>query len=189
VLASQQPQRLTAVEYLAWESQQEHRHELADGIPIAMTGGSLAHNDLAINLLGILRPHTQAKNCRINLADAKLQVNDTTYRYPDLMVSCDDRDRAATDALRHPCLIVEVLSPGTAARDRGEKLREYRGLSGLQEYLLIGTQQILVEIYRRGAGRFWLYDAYGSGENLHLESLDVDLEIDALYQDIPIVTP
>jgi hypothetical protein len=46
--------------------QQEHRHELADGIPIAMTGGSLAHNDLAIRLLSYLLPHI--KNCRINLA-------------------------------------------------------------------------------------------------------------------------
>lgn len=139
---------------------------------------------LAINLLSYLRPHTQTQNCRINLADAKLQVNDTTYRYPDLMVSCDDRDRTATDALRHPTLIVEVISPGTAARDRGEKLREYRTLPSLREYLLVETQQIFVEIYRRGTGRFWLYDTYGSGEILHLESLNVDLEIDALYENI-----
>jgi Uma2 family endonuclease len=184
VLATPNPPRLTAQEYLAWESQQEYRHELADGIPIAMTSGSLAHNDLAIRLLGYLLPHV--KNCRINLADAKLQINDTTYRYPDLMVSCDDRDRTATDALHHPKLIVEVLSPGTAARDRGEKLHEYRSIASLQEYLLIETQQILVEIYRRSPSRFWLYDTYTSGETLHLDSLDLDLVIDDLYSNIAI---
>jgi len=182
MVATPQPQPLTASQYLAWETQQEHRHELANGIPIAITGGSLAHNDIAINLLSALRPATRSQNCRLNLADAKVQINDTTYRYPDLVVSCDERDRVATEALRHPCLIVEVLSPGTAARDRGEKLREYRSLSSLHEYLLLDSQSIFGELYRRSQSRFWLYDTYSKGEIIRLESVGIDLAIDAIYE-------
>jgi Uma2 family endonuclease len=182
VVATPQPQPISAAQYLAWEPQQELRHELAGGIPIAMTGSSLAHNDIAINLLSTLRPHTRSQNCRLNLADAKVAINDTTYRYPDLVVSCDDRDRSATDALRHPSLIVEVLSPGTASRDRGEKLREYRSLLSLQEYLLIDSQEIFVEIYRRSQSRFWLYETYSQGEAIRLESVGIELAIETLYE-------
>lgn len=180
VVATPQPQPISAAQYLAWEPQQELRHELAGGIPIAMIGGSLAHNDIAINLLSALRPHTRSQNCRLNLADAKVAINDTTYRYPDLVVSCDDR--SATDALRYPSLIVEVLSPGTASRDRGEKLREYRSLLSLQEYLLIDSQEIFVEIYRRSQSRFWLYETYSRGEVIRLESVGIELAIETLYE-------
>ncbi|NJN62804.1 MAG: Uma2 family endonuclease [Coleofasciculaceae cyanobacterium RL_1_1] len=184
MVATPQPQVVSAAQYLAWEPQQERRYELVRGIPIAMTGGSLAHNDIAINLLSALRPATRSQNCRLNMADAKVQISDTTYRYPDLVVSCDDRDRAATDALHYPCLVVEVLSPGTTARDRGEKLREYRSLPSVQEYLLIDSQEIFGEIYRRSQSRFWLYETYGRGEVIRLESIGIELAIETLYESV-----
>jgi len=41
------------------------------------------------------------------------------------------------DALTNPRLIVEVLSPGTASRDRKEKRTAYQALPSVMEYLLI----------------------------------------------------
>ncbi|MEO0771238.1 MAG: Uma2 family endonuclease [Cyanobacteria bacterium J06649_4] len=67
------------------------------------------------------------------IADVKVNVSATLYRYPDLIVTCDPQDQQATDAFSHPKLIVEVLSPKTEAKDRGEKWREYRALPSLEE--------------------------------------------------------
>ena len=59
-------QKMTAEEYLEWEAKQEFRHEYIDGEILAMTGGSLPHNDIAINFCMALRPHVRQRGCRVN---------------------------------------------------------------------------------------------------------------------------
>lgn len=175
---------MTVAAYLDWEARQELRYEFVNGHVFAMTGGSLAHNDIAINLLTALRPHTRRQGCRINMADAKVNITPQIYRYPDLIVSCDEQDKAALDALRYPKLIVEVLSPGTETLDRSEKFKEYRSLPSLEEYILVSSTQMEVEIYRRGEGRMWLYSAYQSNDIIRLESVEFELPVEQLYEDV-----
>ncbi|MDA0673033.1 MAG: Uma2 family endonuclease, partial [Cyanobacteria bacterium] len=93
MVATPQPQRMTVATYLEWELRQDMRYEFVHGDVLAMTGGSLAHNDIAINILTALRPQVRAAGCRINIADAKVQVTPSIYRYPDLVVSCDPQDQ------------------------------------------------------------------------------------------------
>lgn len=184
MITSSSPSRMTVEEYLAWEPRQELRYEYVNGDIVAMTGGSIAHNDIAINLLSALRPHLRQQGCRINLADVKVNVAATLYQYPDLIVTCDPQDQQATDAFSHPKLIVEVLSPNTEAKDRGEKLREYRALPSLEEYVLISSTQISVEIYRRAEGKFWLYSSYAEEDSIKLESIDFEFPVRLLYENI-----
>ena len=181
------PQPLTPMtvgDYLEWEPRQERRYEYLHGQVVAMTGGTLPHNDLAINLLTVLRPLVRAQGCRINIADAKVKVTPSIYRYPDLVVSCDARDKAALNAIQFPTLIVEVLSPATESIDRSDKFREYRTIPSLQEYVLISSTQVAVELYRRGEGRMWLYYPYQEGDLIRLESLGLDCPIDQIYDDV-----
>ena len=105
MIATPQPQKMTVEAYLAWEPGQEIRHEFVNGEVFAMTGGTLPHNDIAINLLTALRPSVRTQGCRINIADAKVNITKSIYRYPDLVVSCDDRDRTALNAIKYPKLI------------------------------------------------------------------------------------
>ena len=182
MIAIPQPHPMTVAAYLDWEPHQELRYEFVNGDVVAMTGGSLPHNDIAVNLLAALRPAVRVQDCRINIADAKVKVSASIYRYPDLVVSCDADDLAAIDAIQAPRLIVEVLSPATEAVDRGEKLQQYRQLPSLQEYVLISSTEVNVEIYRRGQGRLWLYAAYQAGEELTLESIGVTLTVALLYE-------
>jgi len=182
MIATPQPQPMTVQDYLTWEPQQELRYEFVDGDIFAMTGGTLPHNDIAINLLTALRPRIRTQGCRINIADAKVNVTPSIYRYPDLIVSCDKRDQTALYAIQYPKLIVEVLSPGTEAIDRGDKFKEYRTLSSLEEYVLISSAE--VEIYRRGEGRLWLYTAYQGEDTICLESVDFELPIALLYEGV-----
>ncbi len=176
---------MTAVEYLAWEPQQEQRYEYINGEIVAMTCGTVPHNDIAINLLTALLPPVRASGCRINMADVKLCVNETgLYYYPDLMVSCHPQDLNARKFIQFPKLIVEVLSPGTADKDRTDKFTDYQSIPTLQEYLLISSEKISAECYRRGEGRMWLYYPYSSGDLIALESLGLTLAIEQLYTSI-----
>jgi Uma2 family endonuclease len=173
---------MTAAEYLSWEPLQEIRYEYINGNIVAMTGGTIPHNDIAINLLTALLPSVRASGCRINMADVKLCINESgLYYYPDLMVSCHPQDLSARKFIQFPQLIVEVLSPGTADKDRTDKFTDYQNIPILQEYLLISSEKISVECYRRGEGRMWLYYPYISGDLINLESLGMSVEIEQLY--------
>ena len=102
----------------------------------------------------------------------KLFVADAdAYLYPDVMVTCDERDRRAELAIEHPRLVVEVLSDSTAAYDRGIKFAAYRKLADLREYLLVDVDQRRLELYRRAAGRWILLESERDGPALRLESV------------------
>lgn len=104
---------MTASEYLTWEPLQDLRYEFINGQVVAMTGGTIAHNDIALNLNDRLRAALRPKGCRVNVADVKVQVEATgNYFYPDVIVSCDDRDRTATTEIRFPELLISNLFEG-----------------------------------------------------------------------------
>jgi len=159
VAPPQQPPPMSVEQYLEWEPQQDIRYEYANGKAFAMTGGTIphngiAHNDIPLNLYTALRPHLRSRNCRINVADVKVQINpNNLYYYPDIIVSCNPDDLNARKFIQHPKLIVEVLSPGTEAKDRGEKFADHQKITSLQEYILIDSEKVLVECHRRGEGR------------------------------------
>lgn len=175
---------LTVEEYLEWEAQQDVRYEYVEGEVVAMTGGTIPHNDIAINLLTVLRPHIRARKCRINIADVKVQVTPTVYFYPDLVVSCDERDRNAIKLIQYPKLIVEVLSPSTEADDRGRKFNYYRSLATLEEYVLVSSEEMSVERFRRGEGKLWLYTPYNAGDTITWDSIGASCAIEQIYEDV-----
>lgn len=185
MIATPQPPNMTIAEYLEWEPLQELRYEYIHGTVIAMAGGTIPHNDIALNLYRALYPQVRSKGCRINVADVKVEVNSNSpYYYPDVVVSCHPDDLTARKLLRHPKLIVEVLSPGTEAKDRGEKFAHYRSSPTLQEYVLIESEKVGVECYRRGEGRLWLYYPYIDGDVITLESIDFSFPIALLYENV-----
>jgi Uma2 family endonuclease len=181
----QYPQKMTAAEYLEWEAKQEFRHEYVDGEILAMTGGSLPHNDIALNFYRALYPHVRQRGCRVNVSDAKVQARkNSRYFYPDVVISCNPDDLKSREFIQQPKVIVEVLSPGTANYDRTKKLKYYRQIPSLQEYILVDSEEIAVEVYRRGEGKMWLYYEYEAGEVISLESIGFECAIELLYEGV-----
>lgn len=181
----QQPQKMTVEEYLEWELQQDVRYEYVNGEVFAMTGGTIPHNDIALNFYRALYPHLRSRGCRVNVADVKVQVSSKSpYYYPDVIVSCDPIDLNARKFIQSPKLIAEVLSPGTSGRDRGEKFKNYLKKPSLQEYILIDSEQIAVERYCRGEGRMWLYYPYTVGDIITLSSIELEFPIEILYEGV-----
>ncbi|MBW4520905.1 MAG: Uma2 family endonuclease [Scytolyngbya sp. HA4215-MV1] len=185
VTSPQPPLKMSIAEYLEWESQQEVRHEYVNGKLFAMTGGTIPHNDIVLNLYTALRPHLKSRGCRINVSDVKVEVSPTSpYYYPDIIVSCDSRDINARQFIQSPKLIVEVLSPSTEAKDRGEKFTYYQTIPSLQEYVLVDSEKVAVECYRRGEGRMWLYYPYRAGDMISLSSIEFECAIALLYEGV-----
>ena len=168
--------RLTAEAYLALEREQETRHELVDGYLYSMTGASLRHDEIAMNLAAALHAHLKGGPCRVYKSDVKVRVGDDFY-YPDITVRCGERD-ADDYALHDPRVIVEVLSPSTQRYDRGDKRLAYGGIPSLREYVLVSQDAMRVELL---AGDEPAVILTGEEERLHLPSLDFSLSLEELY--------
>jgi Uma2 family endonuclease len=185
MIAVSKPQKMTPQEYFDWEEKQLIKYEYMNGRVFAMTGGTLPHNDIAVNLTAALKNHLRGKGCKVSMADAKLGVSEKgSFHYPDVMVTCDERDRRATKVIYHPCLVVEVLSPGTEAFDRGKKFQNYRRISTLKEYVLIDAREMSVERFRRNENGVWELDHYREGTEVNLTSVDFSFPVEMLYEDV-----
>ena len=190
MVATLEPRRLTPQEYFEWEAQQELRYEYFDGDVFAMTGGSLPHGRIGLNVSSLLKAHTQGTRCIAFNSDCKLGISETgPFTYPHASVSCDERDRTATDFILFPCLIVEVLSCSTEAYDRGGKFALYRKLESLQEYVLVGSTIKTVEVFRRDQDGAWSFMPYSEGDDIELNSIGLTLSIDAIYEDVMLASP
>lgn len=177
--------RFTPTEYLEWEAQQQLRHEYIDGEVYAMTGGTVNHGEIAMIFATILRNHLEDSGCRVLSSDVKVNIqNSNDYVYPDLSVTCDARDRSATKFISHPCLIVEVLSPSTEAYDRGNKFNLYRRSDTLQEYILVNTAEIAIDIYRKNDRGRWEIINYRPGDSIELESINLSVPIERVFKGI-----
>ena len=181
---------LSPDEYLDGEKQAEVKHEFVAGQVYAMAGAGDAHTTVSLNLASLLRAHVRGGPCRVFMADMKLRVElADAYYYPDVMVTCDARDREDEYFKRHPSLVVEVLSRSTAARDRGLKFAHYRGLPELQEYVLIDPKRLSVEVFRRDQnGRWVLFPREEPGE-VEFASLGFRCSTDAIYEDVEFPEP
>ena len=177
--------RFTPEEYFAWEEQQLERHEYIDGEVYAMSGGTIDHGSIALNFGSLLKIHMRGRGCKTLNSDCRVSVvGSTKYIYPDLSVTYDDRDKSTPQYITYPCLIIEVLSPSTEAYDRGNKFKLYRQNPSLQEYVLVSTEAIEIELFRKSDGDNWKIINYQAGDIVELTSVDLTVPIEQIYEDI-----
>lgn len=176
---------LSANEFLAWDAQQTIRHEFVRGEVFAMAGGEDRNNKVAGNLYIALRQHLRGTPCQTYAADVKLRAEAADcYFYPDLMVTCSEADLADRLIKREPKLVIEVLSPSTAACDRGEKFAAYRSLPSLVEYLLVDVDTRRSDLYRKGADGLWVLHPFEPEQALELASVQLTLSAHDLWADV-----
>lgn len=176
---------ITPQNYLKWEEKQPIKYEYIDGEVFAMTGGTIPHNDIAVNLTTVLKNHLRGKGCKVSMADAKVGVSENgPFHYPDVMVSCDERDRRALQVIYYPCLIVEVLSPSTEAKDRGKKFHNYRRILTLREYVLISSDRRMIEVFRLNDRGVWEIYSYVEEDEVELISVNFRCSMAVIYEDV-----
>lgn len=160
------------------------RYEYIDGHVTMLAGGTLNHSLIGVNITGILSNLLRDTPCRVYNSDARVRLARRRYVYPDATVSCDERDDGETDILQSPRVVIEVLSPGTANKDRGEKFVCYRECPTIQEYMLIDSQHPVVEVFRREQNTFWTLYIFGLDDTVELTSIGVSFPVRDIYRHV-----
>jgi len=177
-----QPEKyISVVEYLSTEEQSVQKHEYRDGLLVNMAGGSINHNRIAGNAYFELRSRAE-ETCTTFNSDQKIYIQAVNhFVYPDVSIVCGSLE-TENEAIKNPLLIVEVLSEGTSAYDRGEKFRKYRTLASFQEYLLIDQGQPIVDALFRESDQYWrMQTIIGLDKTVPVHSLGLELPMRALY--------
>jgi Uma2 family endonuclease len=189
-MALQHEQRISLEEYHQIERTSDVKYEYSDGRLYAMSGGTLEHSRIAGNMYVKLDTHLQGKRCRVCNSDAKvlpLDAENPSY-YPDLTVTCEPEDyKHGSTAIRSPHLIIELLSPSTAYKDRGEKLLVYQLCPSVEEYVMVSTHCQQVEVYHRENAQQWTFTRYITEQRVTFASIGLTILINEIYAntDIP----
>lgn len=84
---------------------------------------------------------------------------------PDISVICNKKQLFVKGCKGAPTLVVEVLSPSTALRDRNDKFKKYQKF-GVQEYWIVDPSYKIVEVYGMEEGYFRKKEAFGEEDVL-----------------------
>lgn len=170
---------ITQADFPAWEQRQLAKHEFVGGHIYAFAGGTRAHNAMVSQLIAVIL--TAARPCRTYGSDMLVEMAAST-RYPDVVVTCDERDSSDMRALvvRYPKLIVEVLPESTAQDDLGSKMREYQAIETLEEYVTIDSRKRWAQVSRK-SGQEWVLNVPVTGGSLELRSIGLTIDLDEIF--------
>ena len=179
---------LTPQEYLSQERKAQFKSEYYRGEAFAMAGATFEHTLIKDNLAGETRNHFKDGPCKVLTSDMRVKINPTgLYIYPDLVIVCDkpEFEDNQVDTLLNPRVVVEILSDSTEKYDRGSKFRNYRGISSLQEYVLVAQDRALIERYVRQADENWLLTTFeGLTAAFSLASISVRILLSEIYRGV-----
>ena len=176
---------MTLDEFLAWERRQELRYEFDGTRPVAMTGGTVEHSEIATNLVEALRRRLQGRPCRAFRGDLKILVAGRV-RYPDAAVTCSPVPRG-TDIVPEPVVVFEVLSASTAATDRIEKNEEYRLTPSIRRYVMLEQARQAATVFAR-TGDGWAGHVLTGDAVLAMPEIGVELPLAEAYAGIEFAT-
>ena len=185
---------MTVEQYLALDESSDAKYEFLDGYvfmlrppssdyddqAVNMAGGSIAHAAICARMALVLGNALANSPCMVYTSDARMQLAERQYLYPDLVVACGEQSGTM---LVNPSVIIEVLSPTTEKRDRGAKFKTYKTLPSVHEYMLIGSEYRAIEVHRR-EGHFWKEQHYYEGDLIELKSLGISFPFDEVYRRI-----
>lgn len=176
--------RFTVAEYLAVDAVSDQKNEYVDGYILGRPVTGRAHNLITANICVALGAALRGER-RWEVYGCEQRVGDAGrgwFAYPDGVVACAP---VAFDGhtLLDPRVVVEVLSPGTAAYDRGDKLRGYLALPSVSDVLLVAEDARRVAHHRRvGAGAASAVEVTAGG--VAIGSLGVEVALGEIYRGV-----
>jgi Uma2 family endonuclease len=174
-------------EYMAMEETSVERHDFYYGEIFAMAGATAVHHQLAQNINVALINEFKAKGCFVSLEGVRLELlEEIFYLYPDVFLTCDERDKKNNLFKNFPSVIFEVLSDSTALYDKEIKLKYYKKIESLNYYVLVAQKEIMVEVYSRiDNSQIWQYQTFENlNETIAFERLGFVLPVSVIYEGI-----
>lgn len=145
------------------------RDELIDGKMVAMSPQPTTnHGRIMRNITNIFSIFLKGKTCEVFADGHDLYLTEKDRFVPDVMVVCNPDIIKRDGIYGAPNLVVEVLSPSTAKRDKGYKKNVYEKC-GVSEYWIVSPEAKSIEIYLLKGGKYYL-------DNLYVLFPDYDLE-------------
>lgn len=179
----------TLEKYFALELDSEEKFEYWDGNVWTMSGASIRHNTIVLNISGELRTGLRNSGCRAFSSDARIYVPSyPPYRYPDVSALCgklEIKTMSGLEMLMNPQLIVEVLSDSTEGFDRGDKFGYYKSIPSFCEYLLVSQKRPYVSQFIKERENVWTNVDYNDLEaTIELRFTDYRLALSEIYRDV-----
>ncbi|MBI4746005.1 MAG: Uma2 family endonuclease [Deltaproteobacteria bacterium] len=169
-LAAKIEKRFSYNDYLTWLDGE--RWELIDGVAYNMTPApSFKHQRIAGNFYRILGNKLSGKSCIPGISPIDVVLSEFDVVQPDVLVVCDKNKITTANIQGAPDLVVEILSPSTAIKDKREKKALYERY-GVREYILIDPTENYVERFVLRDGLYGVPDIFGPQEILPLNSLE-----------------
>ena len=160
----------------------DERYELLDGDLVMAPAPNLKHQKVQFRLGRRLGQFIEERALgEFFFAPCDVVLADTDVVQPDLLFVSRDREhllRGGDNVRGAPDLVVEILSPATAERDRGYKRVLYER-HGVAEYWLVDPAEGTVSLHCRRGGALTVTQTFGRGETLHsplLAGLNIDLD-------------
>ncbi|MCB9126393.1 MAG: Uma2 family endonuclease [Ardenticatenales bacterium] len=182
LLAADAAKKISYEQFLAW-ADEDLRPEWVDGEIITMSPASNRHQDLARFLTALLSVFVETRSTGV-IRPAPFQMRLEQGREPDLLfVATPHLDRLKAAYLDGPAdLVIEIITPERASRDRGDKFYEYEA-GGVNEYWLIDPLRERVEFYQLNDGRYQLAFSGAEGRYASLVLPGFWLSIQWLWQE------
>jgi len=145
---------MTVDEFLPWAEGQDGRWELHDGVPVLMAPERTVHADTKGEAYTSLKAAVRkaALPSRVYPDGVTVRVDARTNFQPDALVICGPRPPADALSVDDPIVVVEVLSPTTAAIDHGRKLSGYFSLPSVEHYLILDPDRRVAIHHKRAIG-------------------------------------
>lgn len=193
LLTSVEPPKMTYEEFLAWADEDTLAEWIAlpgeeVGEVVMTSPASNRHQDISGFLESVIRTYSEARALGV-LRSAPFQMKLMHGREPDLLfVRQEHLGRLKENYLDGPAdLVVEIVSPESVGRDRGEKFYEY-AQGGVPEYWLIDPQTRWAEFYRLEEEHYDLAFSGKEGEYCARELPGFWLRVEWLWQE-PLPSP
>lgn len=140
--------------FLRWADGRDGRWELRDGRPLMMAPERAVHALTKYAAQESLKAAIQrsALPCRMFPDGMTVRISARTAFEPDALVVCPSPSDLKTMEIPNPVIVVEVLSPSTAADDHGVKLDGYFSLPSVEHYLIIDPERRVLIHHKRGTG-------------------------------------
>ena len=193
-MASEPRPRLTEEQYLEIERKAHFRSEFIDGRmypvgqPPCTPGNAANHARIQVNLARELSGRIEATSCEVFNGDLGITVLATGHTTkPDASIVCGELEFADAlgDAITNPVVLIEVLSPGSEAWDRGGKWHHYQLIPTLREYLVVSQHQPTVDRFVRQDDGKWLLDTYrGLNAELPIEAAGIRVPLAGIYRGV-----
>jgi len=175
---------MTVEEYVEFEERSEIRHEFIDNQLYPMPGTTDDHNEICFNIKNALKQFI--KNLRVYTESVKVQIaSQKDYTYPDVMIAPDPRDQTNKYIKQYPTVIFEVISKTSRIEDSADKFIRYKNIASLQNYILVDSEKLWVEVrYKTPEGEWEANTYFMSDGKFPVPALGVELNLDAVYEGV-----